>query len=302
MQCYTEEKWWQLSDGFLDEATASAMGAHLRACPRCAALWRDLRALESGLHELAPVAEHGNALAVRAVGTYLWRRAARRTVQVAALAAGIAAAVLLLPMLMRATQPDTGNVVRRGPVAPVSADGTTKAPTEDRAAPAVVVGEQVELAWGTVSRITEPAALRILTNEPAAFRARLARGSAHFEVDPAAGVSVAVETPDAVVEVVGTAFSVSVEDEGDVRTHVTVERGRVRVARAGGGDVVFVGAGESFPSEPPEATPVPEPSRAGGRVGDMPPSDAQAKKPSDTQTTQPDAGTVDMPGSTPRGQ
>ncbi len=56
------------------------------------------------------------------------------------------------------------------------------------------------------------------------------RGRLAVDVDPAAGLSVVVETPEAEVAVLGTAFSV---DRGALGTTVAVERGKVAVRCAG---------------------------------------------------------------------
>jgi hypothetical protein len=65
-------------------------------------------------------------------------------------------------------------------------------------------------------------------------------GRVRLEVPPGAGLSVAVRTPDARVDVVGTVFSVVRDAEG---THTTVERGKVRVTCAGE-EPLFVTPGE----------------------------------------------------------
>ncbi len=291
MQCYTEEQWWQLNDGFLDAEPSAAMDAHRRACPRCAALWGEIRTIDGGLRALAPKEERCNFIAVSAVGTHLRHRALRRIVRVSAVAAGIAAAVLLVSVFVPRQDAGDGSVVRTTPapagVLGESADGIAPPAADDNAdSPETLPRAAMQFAWGTVSAITSPDALAVVRNARDSFCARLSRGSARFEVDPAAGTAVAIETPDAVIEVVGTVFSVAVRDEGRLRTEVTVERGKVRVVHEG--EAVIVVAGESFPPRPAEIPGTPPPSVDTPGI-DVPSPQAQPESPSGT--------TIDMPSS-----
>jgi len=291
MQCYTEEQWWQLNDGLLDAGPSAAMDAHRRACPRCAALWGEIRRIEGGLRAIAPQEERCNLIAASAVGTHLRRLVLRRCARVTAAAAGIAAAVLLVSVFASRAPEDEGLVARTAP-APADAPGGAA----DGAAPFAANGgagspetpppAEMQFAWGTVSGITAPAAFTVVRAAGDSFCARLARGAARFEVDPAAGTAVAVETPDAVIEVVGTVFSVAVRDEGRSRTEVVVERGTVRVVHDG--EAVIVSAGESFPPRAPDAPPVPPPAGDTRNV-DVPSPQAEPESPS--------GETIDMPPS-----
>lgn len=288
MQCYTEEQWWQLSDGLLDAGQADAMTAHRRACPRCAALWGEIRRFEGGLCALAPEGERCDRIAARAVGTHLRRRVLRRIARVTAAEAGSAAAILLVAVLVPPKAKDERPLAGTTPGAPRAADdvAATSAPAPPAGAGARETPEEMRFPWGTVSEVTAPAAFTIVRAAGDVFCARLARGSARFEVDPAAGTAVAIETPDAVIEVVGTVFSVAVRDEGRIRTEVTVERGTVRIVH--GGEVLIVAAGGSFPPRVREAPPAPPPGGGAPSI-DVPSSRGRHDDPA--------GAAVDMPSS-----
>ncbi len=66
-------------------------------------------------------------------------------------------------------------------------------------------------------------------------------GTVHVEVEPEQGIQLVVDTPEASVQVVGTAFDVTRDALG---TEVVVDHGRVRV-RCLGGEAVMLGDAES---------------------------------------------------------
>jgi hypothetical protein len=109
--------------------------------------------------------------------------------------------------------------------------------------PAQLEGELVAdaaLPAGLALEIEGQGAIEGTAREP---RIQWRRGTLKVDVDPTAGLSVVVETPEAEVAVLGTAFSVV---RGALGTTVAVERGRVgvrctgesegRVLEAGGAD------------------------------------------------------------------
>lgn len=130
--------------------------------------------------------------------------------------------------------------------------------TEDDSHARVHGGRGLDIDVGPGSRVVVGA----VDAKTGAAKIQLSRGFVNCSVDPAGkGPKLAVVTPDAIVEVKGTVFSVEVTGEGSSsRSCVRVERGLVRVTRAGA--VEEVGAGQSSGCEVPvseaEAVPVSE--------------------------------------------
>lgn len=113
--------------------------------------------------------------------------------------------------------------------------------TEDDSHARVHGGRGLDIDVGPGSRVVVGAVDR----RTGATKIQLSRGLVNCSVDPAGkGPKLAVVTPDAVVEVKGTIFSVEVADDGgSSRSCVRVQRGLVSVTR--GGRVEQVGAGQS---------------------------------------------------------
>ena len=110
----------------------------------------------------------------------------------------------------------------------------TPAPIADDDAPSETVPERVMLAGraspcdAVVTEAAEGARAYVVDSHDRVCRVRLDAGELRLHVEPGAGVDLVVATPTANVKVVGTVFSVGVEDGF---TSVVVYRGTVEVSR-----------------------------------------------------------------------
>lgn len=198
--------------------------AHAQAFSRMHALLRDPALLEllEARHEatIAPSVATPRSTSRRRIPAALQRR---RGVGLAAIAAGLAAAVAV-PMLLRE---------------PVPAGGPVAAPAGERFASAV--GERRTLRLSDGSTMTLDAASTVVTRFAARARnLELERGAARFDVAHDASRPFQVWTPQARFTALGTNFSV---DRLQSAVELRVYRGRVRVDAAGAAPVVLT-AGE----------------------------------------------------------
>ncbi len=160
---------------------------------RLAAARSDAESFDRLLRELPGPADGAEAR-VRARVHQDLRQGRRRPVWVVPVGAAVASAALTLALLFAFAQPDQLDVE-------LVADA--------------------ELPVGLGLSIEGEGALE---GTAAAPRIQWRRGTLRLDVDPAAGLDVVVETPEAEVAVLGTVFSVS---RGALGTTVSVERGRV---------------------------------------------------------------------------
>lgn len=118
----------------------------------------------------------------------------------------------------------------------------------------VVLTGPERLGGELVAETTLPSGLALtiegegaLEGTETAPRIQWRRGTLRLDVDPSAGLQVVVETPDAEVAVLGTAFSVS---RGALGTRVVVERGRVAVRCRDAAQGQALDAGDSMECAP----------------------------------------------------
>ncbi|MGF1468107.1 MAG: FecR domain-containing protein [Sandaracinaceae bacterium] len=224
----------------------------------------------------------------------------------AALAAAAAALVLLRPGA--ATRPDgTVHAVLR------SADGTDVTRSLARGSTiATGPAESADLRTAT-SHVAVAAATEVTLRRsgPDVLVLRVARGRVRVAFDPpeGAGHRLAVETPEARVEVVGTAFSVQRDER--YGTTVSVEEGVVRVVPRGSPPLRLT-AGQTYSGapEPPAATAQPRApcpdgpceARFPSAAGDGPTTAAAEGQPRSESAEDGSTPTGAEAGSTPTGE
>jgi hypothetical protein len=152
-----------------------------------------------------------------------------------------------------------------------STPGVRHAPkeVEDPAAPPVHEGPETlpRLKCGGTYEIADARFLRIREDEETTFTATLLPGGrACFTIPPNRGIGATVHTPDAVVRVVGTIFTVA---HNGRRTEVSVERGTVELLNLAGEVITTLTANQSYP-EPTTRPPVDVPPGSGAGRLDLP--------------------------------
>ena len=259
MGCCDERQLWLLYDGRLSRSEEEALRSHVARCDACGARWKDVVALGGDIQSLGPDHEQAARLAQQVVARHIRRRRLVRMSAVGALAAGVVAALVLASALL----PDTGSAppggYRERPV--VQRNGTATGergkqpargpePTDDRLRTEedeINERDALVFAWGRITGLSERKSFSVVRDTSREFLAEMTGGAARFEVTPRAGAHVRVRTPDALVEVVGTVFTVRVTGpEGQEQTEVDVERGKVRISV--NGRTTIVRAGGSYPA------------------------------------------------------
>jgi TolA-binding protein len=115
----------------------------------------------------------------------------------------------------------------------------------------VTAATDIKLEDGSTVRSQSGARLEILTQSPALVRVRLLRGAATFDVVPNRDRLFLVLTPDVEVTVLGTRFTVTVEEEqADPVTAVKVDHGRVAVTDRQDSSIQELAAGQVWARSP----------------------------------------------------
>jgi hypothetical protein len=148
---------------------------------------------------------------------------------------------------------------------------------------------EVRLSNLVVADIGGSSEVSVVPAKGSTHRLRLDRGRLEAKVDdrPSSEPKLVVETPDVEVVVTGTVFAVDVTDsdpEHAAVTHVSVNKGRVVVRRAGK-DIAAVSTGQMWSSEAAEEAAVTAPA---------PPSEAPAAAPERARTATPSAETANL--------
>lgn len=147
----------------------------------------------------------------------------------------------------------------RGPDDPPTSPGTMPStPT-----PAKVDASVLELVDGSIAELGPDARVQVVAQDRERTLLQQARGRVRYDVAPRPGRAFVVTAADVEVRVVGTAFTVDLDDE---RIAVGVERGLVEVVR--GTSTVLLGRGDSLVLGSQAATVDVDPSAAPARLDD----------------------------------
>lgn len=203
----------ELEMGLVDDADRLRLELHLERCAVCAERESRLRRARSALRDEEVGRVDASALASAQLAARRVSHAPSTPPRRVMPTLAIAAAALLVASAVVAV------VVARRPAAWAG----------DRPCPGVVAAR------------TGGAVLRVRTSQASRCELSVDRGEVHLHVDPAAETRVEIAAGDLVARVLGTVLSIAVDEEG--RGAVTVERGRVAVARRGA--EVIVAAGET---------------------------------------------------------
>ncbi len=282
VNCVTEEQLWLYYDGRMDAIEEAKVRAHLAQCRDCARVLEHIEktgTMISSLHFSAS-SRDGEQDFYRikdAFGTYSRVRAVKRLVAVGALAAGIILSISFLPALFNTVKehrplPEPGETVT---VAEQNInERQRKHPSSEHAKPQLSPESlQYRCEYAEVTELTDPEAFEVEQQDGNRFACTLSRGSARFKVVPGSVDEFRVQTPDAVVVVCGTVFTVQVTGDGFSSemplahfTSVTVESGKVEVQweRDGKSDRRFVLPGEAFSTAPQGRRPGSSPVQPGG--------------------------------------
>ncbi len=261
MECYDEKTWWLFYDGTLDAEEADGLNRHLRQCDQCRQRWADVQALARVLEAMRPDAASVRQTSAKVVTDFLWRRRAKRVAAVFALAAGFILAVGVIPGFFRGAPPAAGpevetangDVEEIGPALAVEdrGPGARRTPKEVRRPTVREVDEDSpatpSLRCGGTYQIADARFLQVVKDEKKAFVARLTGSEAHFTVPSDAGVHFTVETPDMLVKVMGTIFTVAY----DGTTSVRVKEGTVQLFDRTERPLAILTRGQSYPEQKP---------------------------------------------------